>query len=118
MKLIKVARPGEIMNQPSGPKPSGKLDTQIFLEKEDPQHTAKNKRKKKKKKEKSTKPKCTLCEAKKKGKKPSTEEAEKFEYNPWAICHTTVDKDADPEKFERCVKKVKSKERKKLKEGK
>ena len=27
--------------------------------------------------------------------------------NPWAVCNTTVDKDEDPEKFERCVKKVK-----------
>jgi len=30
--------------------------------------------------------------------------------NPWAVCHTTVDKDKDPEKFERCVKKVKNKQ--------
>jgi len=112
MKLIRLAKPGQIMNQPHGPKPSGKLDSQIFLEKEDPQHTAKKKRKKKDKKCSETK--CDICEAKKK----STEEAEKFEYNPWAICHSTVDKDADPEKFERCVKKVKTKERKKLKEGK
>ncbi len=26
--------------------------------------------------------------------------------NPWAVCHKTVDKDEDPEKYERCVKKV------------
>ena len=30
--------------------------------------------------------------------------------NPWAVCHTTVNKDEDPEKFERCVKKVKKKQ--------
>ena len=30
--------------------------------------------------------------------------------NPWAVCHTTVDKDEDPEKYERCVKKVKQKQ--------
>lgn len=27
--------------------------------------------------------------------------------NPWAVCHTTVDKDEDPEKHERCVQDVK-----------
>lgn len=27
--------------------------------------------------------------------------------NPWAVCHTTVDSEEDPEKYERCVKKVK-----------
>lgn len=38
-------------------------------------------------------------EAKKKGKK----------VNPWAVCHTTVDKDKNPEKYERCVMDVKKK---------
>jgi len=38
-----------------------------------------------------------VVEAKKKGKP----------VNPWAVCHTTVDKDEDPEKYERCVKDVK-----------
>ena len=38
-----------------------------------------------------------LVEAKKKGKK----------VNPWAVCHTTVDKDKNPEKYEKCVKDVK-----------
>ncbi len=35
--------------------------------------------------------------------------AKKKEYdpNPWAVCHTTVDKEKDPEKYERCVKDVK-----------
>jgi hypothetical protein len=27
--------------------------------------------------------------------------------NPWAVCHTTVDKDKDPDKYERCVLDVK-----------
>ena len=31
----------------------------------------------------------------------------KYDPNPWVICHTTVDKEKDPEKFERCVKEVK-----------
>jgi hypothetical protein len=39
-------------------------------------------------------------EAKKKGKK----------VNPWAVCHTTVDKDKDPKKFEKCVMDVKKKQ--------
>lgn len=30
--------------------------------------------------------------------------------NPWAVCHTTVDKDKNPEKYERCVKKIKKKQ--------
>jgi len=108
-RIIKICKPGKIMNQPHGKNPSGKLDSQIFLEKEDPQHVAKRKRKGKKKKE-SDAGQCSVCTAKKK----STEEAESFEYNPWAVCHTTVDKDKDPEKYERCVKKVKNQERKKL----
>lgn len=33
--------------------------------------------------------------------------------NPWAVCEVSVDKDEDPDKYERCVKKVKKKERKK-----
>lgn len=98
------------MNQPKRNPSSKKLDSQIFLEKEDPQQALRKKRKKKKANEK----KCNICEAKKK----STEEAEDFEYNPWAVCHTTVDKDKNPEKYERCVKEVKQKERKKLKDDK
>jgi hypothetical protein len=38
-----------------------------------------------------------LVEAKKKGKR----------VNPWAVCHTTVDKDKNPDKYERCVMDVK-----------
>lgn len=43
-------------------------------------------------------------EAKKKGKKKD------WGPNPWAVCHTTVDKDKEPEKFERCVQDVKKKQ--------
>ncbi|MFA7219254.1 MAG: hypothetical protein WC119_01960 [Synergistaceae bacterium] len=39
----------------------------------------------------------------KKKKRPANETP----YNPWAVCHTKVDKDKDPEKYERCVQKVK-----------
>jgi len=63
MKIIKVAEPGKIMSQPHGPKPSGKLDTQIFLEKEDPSHVARKKRKGKEKKI-SNDEKCSVCTAK------------------------------------------------------
>lgn len=31
------------------------------------------------------------------------------EVNPWAVCHTTVDQESNPEKYERCVKDVKKK---------
>jgi len=37
-------------------------------------------------------------------------EKKEWDPNPWAVCHTTVDKDEDPEKFERCVQKVKKKQ--------
>jgi len=36
--------------------------------------------------------------------------AKEWDPVPWAVCHTTVDKDSEPEKFERCVKKVKEKQ--------
>ena len=41
-------------------------------------------------------------EAKKKGKKGKA-------VNPWAVCHTTVDKDKNLEKYEECVMDVKKK---------
>lgn len=95
MKIIKIAKPGEIMNQPKRNPTTKKLDSQIFLEKKDPQHADESP------KEKQKKNKCTVCDLKQAKKK------EDYEYNPWAVCHTTVDKDKDPEKYERCVKKVK-----------
>ena len=47
MKVI-VAKPGKIMPQPPKDPNSGKMDSQIFIGKEDPQHASKKKRKKKK----------------------------------------------------------------------
>ncbi len=44
-------------------------------------------------------------EAKKKRKKKD------WNPNPWAVCHTTVNKKKDPEKFERCVMDVKKKQK-------
>ncbi len=44
--------------------------------------------------------------------KIAKDKAEDFDVNPWAVCHTTTDKDEDPAKYERCVKKVKKKHRK------
>lgn len=35
----------------------------------------------------------------------------KWNPNPFAVCHTTVDKDKNPEKWERCVKKVKKQQK-------
>ena len=55
MKIIRTSKAGEICSQPVGKNPSGKLDTQIFLEKEDPSVKARKKRKKKMKKE------CSSC---------------------------------------------------------
>lgn len=52
-------------------------------------------------------------EAKKKSKKKN------WDPNPWAICHSTVDKDKNPDKFENCVQDVKSKQSSKtIKKGK
>ena len=45
--------------------------------------------------------------------KIAKDKAEDFDVNPWAVCHTTTDKDENPEKYERCVQKVKQKHRKK-----
>lgn len=42
--------------------------------------------------------------------KGTTYEGVHYKYNPWAVCHTTVDKDEDPEKYERCVHHVKDKD--------
>ena len=39
----------------------------------------------------------------------------KWNPNPWAVCNTTVDKEKDPEKFERCVQDVKKKQKPKTK---
>jgi len=44
-----------------------------------------------------------VTEAKKKKKK--------WNPNPWAVCNTTVDKDKNPKKYERCVKKVKKQQK-------
>jgi len=105
MKLIRVAKKDDGSCGGYG-KPKGKLDTQLFPECEDTKYD-RDIVKKQEKKSSS----CN-CEAKKK----TTEEAEKFKYNPWAVCTKSVGRD-DEEKYERCVKKVKQKERKKLKEN-
>lgn len=42
-------------------------------------------------------------EAKKKKKK--------WDPNPWAVCNSNIDKDKNPEKFERCVMDVKEKQK-------
>lgn len=42
-------------------------------------------------------------------KKKFEYKGKKYKTNPFAVCNTTVDKDSDPEKYERCVKKVKQK---------
>lgn len=53
MKIIKVSYAGEVLDQPKGKNPSGKLDSQIFLGKKDPSKQEKSTKKKKKKKCKS-----------------------------------------------------------------
>jgi len=39
----------------------------------------------------------------------TTYKGESYSTNPWAVCHSRVDKKKNPDKFERCVKDVKSK---------
>ena len=43
----------------------------------------------------------------------TSKKKKKWNPNPWAVCHTTVDKDKDPEKYERCVMHVKENQKKK-----
>lgn len=43
--------------------------------------------------------------------KKESKKKKEWDPNPWAVCHTTVDKEKDPEKFERCVKKVKKQQK-------
>ena len=43
--------------------------------------------------------------------KKDKKKKKEWDPNPWAVCHTTVDEDKDPEKFERCVKKVKKQQK-------
>jgi hypothetical protein len=50
--------------------------------------------------------------AAKKKKKTFEYEGEKYDTNPFAVCHTTVDKKEDPDKYERCVMDVKDKSKK------
>jgi len=47
MKIYRIAKPGKIMKQPPKDPNSGKMDSQIFISKEDPQHPSKKKKKKK-----------------------------------------------------------------------
>jgi hypothetical protein len=51
--LCRTAKPGKIMPQPPHEPNSGKLDSQIFIGKKDPQEVARKKKKKKKKKKAS-----------------------------------------------------------------
>ena len=44
-------------------------------------------------------------------KKKKKNKKKNWDPNPWAVCHTTVDKDKDPEKYERCVQKVKKQQK-------
>lgn len=50
--------------------------------------------------------------------KESKKKKDDWDPNPWAVCHTTVDKDKDPKKYERCVQKVKKKQKNKKKSSK
>lgn len=48
MNITRLAKAGKMMPQPPKNPNSGKLDSQIFIGKEDPQHASKKKKKKKK----------------------------------------------------------------------
>lgn len=54
MKIIRLAKPGKIMKQPAKNPNSGKMDSQIFIGKKDPQHASKKKKKKNKKEKKAS----------------------------------------------------------------
>lgn len=97
MKLIRVSKKDDGSCRGYG-KPKGKLDTQLFPECKDTKYD----RDIVKKQEKNKKSSSCNCQAKK--------SKEKFKYNPWAVCTESVGRDNE-EKYERCVKKVKQKER-------
>lgn len=50
--------------------------------------------------------------------KTAKKKDEETPYNPWAVCHTTVDKEENPDKYERCVQDVKEKNRKDMRGNK
>lgn len=53
-------------------------------------------------------------EAKKKSKKKGIDyKGKHYDINPFAVCYTTVNKKEEPEKYEKCVKDVKNKSKKK-----
>ena len=95
--------------------PKGHLDTQMYPECEGTKYDrdiVKKTREKRKKKKKKASKECSICNIVKESKEKKKRPADETPYNPWAVCHTTVDKDKDPEKFERCVKEIKKKNRK------
>ena len=59
-----------------------------------------------------------LCQSCKEASIHTAKKKKEYKYNPYAICNTTVDKEKDPEKYERCVKKVKDRQDKKNKQKK
>ena len=81
-------------------KPKGHLDTQMFPECKGKPGDRDVVKKTRERRNKGKKKKKTVAKKKK-----------EWNPNPWAVCHTTVDKDKEPEKFERCVKKVKQKQK-------
>jgi len=50
---------------------------------------------------------------KKNREKKTTAKKKEYKYNPWAVCNSRIDKDKEPEKYERCVQKVKKQQEKK-----
>ena len=54
-----------------------------------------------------------LCQSCKEASIRTAKKKKEYKYNPWAVCNVTVDKEKDPEKYERCVKKVKEQQDKK-----
>jgi hypothetical protein len=81
-------------------KPEGHLDDQLYQECKDTKYdrdVQKKHRKRKKKEKKSFNLKKYLVAKK-----------EKWDPNPWAVCHSKIDKEKEPEKFERCVQHVKN----------
>lgn len=55
---------------------------------------------------------CSTCPTHKEKKDSGKKDSGKKDWNPnpWAVCHTTVDKKKDPAKYERCVQDVKKKQ--------
>jgi len=109
MKIIKLTS-----NECGGFKPpKGHLDTQMFPECEGTptdRNIVKKTVERRKKEQRKRKRASIEIEENIGEDKDIVEAKKKWNPNPWAVCNKNVDKDKNPEKYERCVMDVKKKQ--------